>query len=142
MSHDEFSAGPIRLMAQLATGLERNGYTRDDVNRLSSGNLLARLLPFVRGEVDPGQMVALAASFKRGGGTEADLARLLSVIRGNAEVVPIRHTVDLDADPYRRRGGSSCVRCLCWGGGGWSWGCSWLGGGWGGHDPAAARAAS
>ena len=38
---------------------------------------------------------------------------------------------------YRDSCGSLYVRCLCWGGGRWSWGDRWLGYGFGGDGPAA-----
>ena len=41
---------------------------------------------------------------------------------------------------YRRSDGDRCVRCLCWHGGGWRWGCDWLGIDWGVRSPAALRA--
>jgi len=41
---------------------------------------------------------------------------------------------------YRDSGDDLCVRCLCWDGGGWRWGLSWLGSDWSGYSPAALRA--
>lgn len=42
---------------------------------------------------------------------------------------------------YRGSGGGLFVRCLCWGGGRWSWGYGWLGSSvFGGRNPAAVRA--
>lgn len=38
---------------------------------------------------------------------------------------------------YRNSRGSLYVRDLCWNDGSWIWGARWLGGGWGGSDPAA-----
>lgn len=42
---------------------------------------------------------------------------------------------------YRGRDGSLFVRCLCWGGGRWGCGYSWLDTGWGEVNPAAVRVA-
>lgn len=41
-----------RQAAELDFAFERNGYTADDVKKLSSGNLLAQLLPIVRGNAE------------------------------------------------------------------------------------------
>ncbi len=41
---------------------------------------------------------------------------------------------------YRDRDGDLCVRYLCWRGGRWGWGGSWLGSAWGDRSPAALRA--
>lgn len=41
---------------------------------------------------------------------------------------------------YRGSDGGLCVRCLCWGGGGWCWYCGWLGGDWVSDSPAAVSA--
>jgi hypothetical protein len=41
---------------------------------------------------------------------------------------------------FRSAGGDLCVGCLCWGGGQWRWGCSWLDSGWGSDRPAAVLA--
>mgnify|MGYP001577279713 CR=1 FL=1 len=41
-----------RQAAELDFAFERNGYTADDVKKLSSGNLLARLLPVVKGNAE------------------------------------------------------------------------------------------
>jgi hypothetical protein len=40
---------------------------------------------------------------------------------------------------YRDADRRLCVRCLCWGGDGWRWGCLWLGVGFGSGHPAAVR---
>lgn len=43
---------------------------------------------------------------------------------------------------YRDSGGSLCVRCLVWDGGGWLWCSNWLGSDWGDLSPAAVPASN
>lgn len=49
---DKSAVMNVRQSAELDFALERNGWTADDVKKLSTGDMLAKILPFVRGQAE------------------------------------------------------------------------------------------
>lgn len=183
----------IGQMNELGNALERSGWTPADVKKVSGGDILAHLLPFVRacGEVvattqhiidcdaDPftpngwtvdshrkdGQFIFDPAKIKlhlspnqrdgkriRGNELREELAsepvlnaNVLDFLLKNPHFIPEEWKRDANdhtrfiffwGTVYRSPHGRLYVRDLYFDGG-WSWGCGWLGDGWGGYSPAA-----
>jgi hypothetical protein len=161
MSSDEFRMTTGQAH-ELAMAFGRNGWTNADVKKLSEGDLLARLLPVIRGQAEAkpaapalptemtvgGRVYEILSFLKRDekivvGHTMVERAHEMNAHLGKEDCEFIlAHQADIPAalrgkvafvfPDMQSLGGRENVAVLHWGDGGWYRGWYWLGDDWDG----------